>query len=153
LMGGAPDYNGRNFVGDICHVALFTNALSAGQIASLYNSVGTAPSVFVPTNAITLNEGANGGITASVSGTPPLTMQWYYITALNEPNIATGQTSATLSLTNVQASQNNWQYYLAVANAYGSATGVPVTLTVVQGPPTIQVDLTPASQQVPVGAT
>jgi hypothetical protein len=153
LMGGAPDYNNRNFAGNICQVALFTNALSAGQIASLYNSVGAPPTVSVPTNSITLNEGANGTIAASISGTAPLTLQWYSIDTLNVTTALNGQTAATLSLTNVQFSQNNFQYYVTVANAYGSATSTPVTLTVVQGPPTIQVDLTPASQQIPIGAT
>ncbi len=152
LMGGAPDYSDRGFVGDICHVALFTNALSAGQIASLYNVVGAAPSVFLPTNGITLNEGANGGITATVAGTPPLAMQWYYTDNFGVTNVAAGQTNAALSLTNVLSAQSGNSYFLAVSNAYGAVTSSVVALTVVQGPPILQVDLTPASQQVPVGA-
>jgi hypothetical protein len=153
LIGGAPDYLNRNFVGDICHVAMFTNALSAEQIASLYGSVGTAPNIFVPTNGVTLNEGANGSFTASVAGTTPLNMQWYYVDTIGNTNVATGQTTATLSFTNVQASLNGYQYFLTVSNAYGAAVSSLVTVTVAQGPPTIQVDLTPASEQVPVGVT
>jgi hypothetical protein len=100
-----------------------------------------------------LNEGANGGVTAGVSGTAPLTLQWYSINTLNVTNALSGQTTATLGLTNVQASQDNYQYFLTVSNGYGTAVSSNVTLTVVQGPPTLQVDLTPSSQQIPVGAT
>lgn len=153
LMGGAPDYTGRNFVGNICHVALFTNALSAGQVASLYTSVGSPPTVSLPTLSLTLNEGANGGVTASVSGTVPLTLQWYSVNTLNVTNALSGQTTATLSLTNVQAAQNSYQYFLTVSNAFGSVASSNLTLTVDSGPPTFQVDLTPATQQIPVGAT
>jgi hypothetical protein len=153
LIGGAPDYTGRNFVGNVCQVSLFTNALSAGQIESMYNAVGTAPQAFLPTNAITLNQGANGSVSAAVSGTPPLTFQWYYIDASGNTNIATGQTSATLGFTNVQAAVSGNQYFLTVNNAYGSAVSSAVTVTVVQGPPQIQVDIVPLDAIVPVGVS
>ncbi len=151
LIGGAPDYLNRNFVGDICHVAMFNNALSAGQIASLYGSVGTAPGIFLATNGITFNQGAHGSFTASVAGTAPLNMQWYSVDTSGNTNVATGETTATLSFTNVQASLNGYQYFLTVSNAYGTAVSSLVTVTVVAGPPQIQVDVAPASQQVPVG--
>ncbi len=44
LIGGAPDYAGRNFVGDVAQVAIFTNVLTASNIQSIYNL--TAPSPF-----------------------------------------------------------------------------------------------------------
>jgi hypothetical protein len=44
IIGGAPDYNGRNFVGEVAQVAIFTNALSISQIQSVFNA--TAPSPF-----------------------------------------------------------------------------------------------------------
>src|SRR5208282_1516210 len=44
IIGGAPDYNGRNFVGDVAQVAIFTNVLTVGDIQGVYNS--TAPSPF-----------------------------------------------------------------------------------------------------------
>ncbi len=151
FIGGAPDYNDRNFVGNVCQVAIFTNALSVGQIEAMYNVVGTVPTVFLPTNAFTINQGANGSLAATVAGTPPLNFQWYYLDTGGNTNVATGQTTSTLGLTNVQPSLNGNQYFLVVNNAYGATTGSVATLTVAQGPPTIQVDLSPLSQSVPVG--
>jgi hypothetical protein len=58
-----------------------------------------------------------------------------------------------LSLSNVQAAQNGYQYFVVVSNSYGTATSAIATLSVVQGPPTITYDLSPASQMAPVGAT
>src|ERR1019366_7348472 len=53
LLGGAPDYapsgNGnvyrpqRFFSGSVAHVAYFTNALSASQVANLYATAGGVP--------------------------------------------------------------------------------------------------------------
>jgi hypothetical protein len=151
FVGGAPDYTDRYFVGSICHMAIFSNALSAAQIEQLYTSVGAAPTAVLPTNAFTLNQGANGGIAAAVNGTPPLGIQWYYIDTSSNINISTGETTATLSLTNVQPSQSGWQYFVVVSNFYGIATSSVATLTVVQGPPQIQTDISPLLQQVPVG--
>lgn len=153
LIGGDPEYTDRYFGGDICHVALFTNALSAAQIGNLYSSVGVAPVVVFPTNAITANEGANASFAAEVVGTAPLTMQWYVINGTDVTNSIPGSTNSTLTLTNVTASQNGYRYFLVVANSYGSTTSPILTLTVAQGPPIIQVDVAPSSQQVPVGVT
>jgi Concanavalin A-like lectin/glucanases superfamily/Bacterial lectin len=153
LIGGDPEYTDRYFSGDICHVALFDKALSATQIGSLYSSVGVAPVIMLPTNAITANEGANASLTAGVVGTAPLTLQWYSIDTLGVTNPVAGDTTNTLTLNNVAASQNGYQYFLTAVNSYASVTSSIVTLTVVQGPPTIQVNPAPASQQVPVGVT
>ena len=35
LIGGVPDYAGRNFVGNIAQVAIFTNALTQTQVQNL----------------------------------------------------------------------------------------------------------------------
>jgi hypothetical protein len=153
LLGGAPDYLDRNFFGDLCHVAVFSNALSVAQITNLYNSALVAPVIYLPTNGITVNEGATATLTASVSGTPTLSFKWYVITTGNVTNPVAGQTTPTLSLSNVSASQNGNNYFLVASNAYGVATSSNVLLTVVQGPPTILVDVTPAAQSLPVGVT
>jgi hypothetical protein len=152
LIGGAPDYLGRNFVGSVAHVAVWTNALSASQIQGLYGSAGgVPPGVQLSTYAFTLDDGANGTLTASVAGTPPLGVQWYEVNTSSETNALAGQTSDTLTLTDVQAAQNGYMYFVVATNAYGTASSPPATLTVVAGPPQIQVDVAPASQQVPVG--
>src|ERR1051326_1674608 len=151
MIGGAADYNGRNFSGNIAHVAVFSNALSSAQILTLYNSVGAPPTVTVATNTFYLDENSTGGITATVSGTPPLTFQWYSIDLSNNTNALPGQTSPTLTLTNVSASLNGFQYFLLATNFQGSAMTPPATLIVLTGPPQIYRDISPAFQQVPVG--
>ena len=50
LLGGAPDWTGRNLVGDIAHVAIFNSALSSAQVSNLYNITicGQGPGVLSP---------------------------------------------------------------------------------------------------------
>lgn len=79
FFGGAPDYNGRDFTGSMCQVALFTNALSASQIGNLYGAAQVPPVISLPTNTVTVNSGANLSFPASVAGTTPINLQWYYI--------------------------------------------------------------------------
>jgi hypothetical protein len=83
-------------------------------------------------------------------GAPPWEYQWY-VAASGTTNAVAGQTSTTLSLTNVQPSQNGNAYFLVVKNPYGSATSSVATLTVFSGPPQIQVNFTSAAVDVPVG--
>lgn len=151
MIGGAPDYNDRNFPGNICHVAIFTNALSGTQIQTLYNSVGAPPTVFLPTNQFSLDEHSTGGITASASGTPPLFFQWYS-TDLGTTNLLAGQTSLTLTLTNVSLSQDGLLYFIVASNVQGVASSGIAKLTVLSGPPQITRDLIPF-EQVPAGVS
>jgi len=151
MIGGAPDYNNRNFPGNIAHVAIFTNALAASQIQALYNSVGAPPSAFLPTNAFYLDENSTGGITASVSGTPPLFLQWYS-TDLGTTNLLVGQTNVALTLTNVSLSQDQLFYFIVASNVQGVATSGLTRLNVLSGPPQVTRDLIPF-QQVPVGVS
>jgi hypothetical protein len=153
LLGGAPDYTDRYFTGDMCHVAVFNYALSATQVGNLYSSVGVPPNIVLSTNGITVNEGANASLTAGVVGSSPLSLQWYSISTGNVTNTVAGDTTATLSLNNVSASLSGYQYFLVAGNSLASVTSSIVTLTVVQGPPTILVNPAPAAQQVPVGVT
>jgi hypothetical protein len=149
MIGGDPAYNDRNFPGNICHVAIFSNALSQVQIQTLYNSVGAPPIVLMPTNQFFLDENSTGGITASASGTPPVSFQWFS-TDLGTTNLLAGQTSLTLTLTNVSVSQDGLFYFMVASNVQGVASGNIAKLTVLSGSPTITRDLIPF-QQVPVG--
>lgn len=150
MIGGDPEYNGRNFPGNICHVAVFSNALSQAQIQTLFNSVGAPPTVFLPVNLFSLDENSTGGITASASGTPPISFQWYSTDLGLTTNLLAGQTTLTLTLTNVSALQDGLFYYLVASNIQGVVTSSVAKLTVISGPPQITLDL-PAFEQVPVG--
>jgi len=50
LIGGAPDWTGRNFIGNIAHAAIFNSALSSVQVSNLYNTTvcGQGPVVIKP---------------------------------------------------------------------------------------------------------
>jgi hypothetical protein len=154
LIGGAPDYwnSARNFSGNIAQAAFFTNALTAAQVDSLYAAAGSAPAtVAVLINTITNNEGGNTNIAATAAGSPPLSLQWYYIDTNSTTLALAGATGPTLDFTNLSFALNGDQYFLVASNAYGTATSAPVTLTVVQGPPIIQTDVSPLLSQLPVG--
>ncbi len=66
LIGGAPDYAGRNFVGEVAQVAIFNSALSVAQIQGLYNA--TAPS---PYDLAVANYNPVGFWPLSETATPP----------------------------------------------------------------------------------
>jgi len=149
MIGGDPQYTDRNFPGNICHVAIFSNALAQAHIQALYNSVGAPPIVFLPTNQFFLDEGSTGGIAASASGTPPVSFQWYS-TDFGTTNLLAGQTSTTLTLTNVSLGQDGLFYFLVASNVQGVASSGVAKLTVLSGPPQITRDLAPFVQ-VPVG--
>ncbi|HEY3863349.1 MAG TPA: LamG-like jellyroll fold domain-containing protein [Verrucomicrobiae bacterium] len=149
LIGGAPDYNNRFFVGDIAHAAILSQALTLNQVDAIYNAAEPPPTVTV-TNSVTVNENGNTSIASSISGGEPIFYQWYFDNGGNNFAIA-GATNSTLQLTNVQQVQQNYQYFVIVSNAFGMATSSPVSLTVLASAPSIVNDISPLFQQVPVG--
>ncbi|TAL04422.1 MAG: hypothetical protein EPO07_05130, partial [Verrucomicrobia bacterium] len=75
-----------------------------------------APGITGPTDQ-TVVQTSNATFTASVSGLPLPTVQW----RVNGANIP-GATSSSLTLTNVQFSQNGFVYSLVASNSAGQAT-------------------------------
>ncbi|HRT57980.1 MAG TPA: immunoglobulin domain-containing protein, partial [Candidatus Paceibacterota bacterium] len=69
--------------------------------------------------------GSNPSFTVVADSTTPLSYQWYY----NGTQAIAGATSATLTLTNVQAA-NEGTYFARVSNAGGSRDSLAATLTV-----------------------
>ena len=113
----------RYFKGLIDEVDFFNRALSASEIAAIYNA-GVAgkcvtlipPFISVePTNQ-TVISGADVTFSAVAGGTAPLSYQWRF----NGTNL-TGATATVLTLTNVQVSQSG-SYTLVVSNVAGSIT-------------------------------
>jgi hypothetical protein len=88
--------------------------------------------------------GSNATFRAAVSGAGPLTWQWRF-NGIDLP----GATSDTLTLTNVQLSQNG-VYTVAVSNSYGGILSSNAFLTVLVRPTII---LQPLSQSVVAGGT
>jgi len=87
----------------------------------------------------TVFAGTNATVTVTVTGTAPLSYQWQF----NGVDI-TGATGTTLTLTNVNAS-NDGSYSVVVSNAYGSASSTAATLTTVIPPPPAAPMFTPAA--------
>jgi len=141
--------NGTNLAGATSTFISITNAQTADSdtyclIASNIAAVATNCMMLTVTSSNvppsisggpldqTVIQGSNGTFSASVSGIPTPTVQWFE----NGTNIP-GATGTSLILTNVQFSQNGYVYSLIASNAAGQATS-NATL-IVQVPPSISV--------------
>lgn len=133
LIAGDPQFTnspvgvGRQFSGQVCEVALFTNALTAGQVLGLYDASGVTP--IITQQPVSGSANLNGAFTNTVAATGSvLGYQWYE----NNTKLA-GQTSATLILNPVLAGNASTNYYVVVSNSYTSVTSAVVSLTVNAG--------------------
>jgi hypothetical protein len=134
--------NNLLFYGTIDEVALYNYALSSNQIMTHFLAAGIAPRFTLQPTNTTVSEGASASIYAGFHGSPTLTVQWYESSDFGASfHPVPGQTSPTLTLASVSGSQNGYQYYVQVSNAYGTATSTTVTLTVISGPPVVQADV------------
>lgn len=142
LLGGSPNnivpvYNGsstsepRYFDGQVAHVAVFTNSLTAAQIQQLYSVAAVPPFIFQQPRSQTNNAGTSTTLFAGVRGSATLGYQWY---KNNAP--LGGATSSNLTFSPLVAS-NGGSYYVVVTNSAGSVTSSVASLTVF-GPPTVQ---------------
>ncbi len=135
MLGADPQYTnnpngvGRQFSGQVCEVAVFTNALTIANIQALYSAAGV-PAFFTkqPVSA-SVNQGTAFTNSVTASGTTPLSYQWY---KNNVP--IPSQTNTTLILNPVAATDASTNYYVVVTNIYNSATSAVVTLTVFSSP-------------------
>lgn len=129
----------RSFGGTIDEVAVFTGALSAGQINALFTAASgfsNFPPVIVvqPPGAPTLYEKQTAQFAAVVGGSDPLAYQWQkgtnsvYVNVANDGRIS-GANSATLTIANLNLSDAA-DYQLVVTNAIDSAISSLTTLTV-----------------------
>ena len=90
---------------------------------------GSAPVItLAPTNQ-TIQYSSNAFFFVNATGTPPLTCHWYFGT-----NTVPGATNLTATISNAGFAQAG-NYSIIVSNPYGSATGGPVSLTVVDTVP------------------
>ena len=138
----------NQFVGNIDDVAMYNVALSSNQvvthflaagIAPIFTELPTSPALGYFTNYLTLNEGATLTLTGAAIGTAPVTYQWYDYTGTAVP----GQTTTTLTIPNINSSQNGLWYYLGASNTYGTSNSAYVVLNIIAGPPYISTDITP----------
>ena len=113
---------------------------------NISNGVTIPPAITAQPASQTVVAGASATFSAGASGTPAPTLQW----KRNGGNVS-GATTATLTLTNVQSS-NEGRYTLVATNPAGTATSDEAVLTVVENvAPAITQQ--PTAQSVVVGAT
>ncbi len=136
----------RNFNGSIDEVALFGQALSQTQVASLF-AAASGITFFAPTIGgepvwpSFVLVGQTASATVSAGGTTPLTYQWQAGLNGNYTNLAdggnlSGSATGTLTITNAQLS-NDLDYIVVITNVYGAVTSAPPATLVVTplGPP------------------
>ena len=148
-ISDGPTGNGSTNFGSMTAVLGVTNAQPADSVSApgytvvvtnLYGSVTSSPAVLTisvsavgpsitgPAN-ITVIQGNNGTFTASVSGSPVPVLQWLDQTGAP----ISGATNSTLTLSNIQYSQNGFIYSLMASNSVSSVTN-SATLTVIVPP-------------------
>ena len=121
------------FDGRIDEPSIYSRALSAGEIAAIYNAgaAGKCAALVAhvitsqPTNQ-TVQLGGTANFRVTASGTGPLSYLW----SVNGSPVL-GANKSTLTLTNVQLSQNGSYYSVQVSDAVGSTNSTAATLTVV----------------------
>ncbi|HWF20405.1 MAG TPA: immunoglobulin domain-containing protein, partial [Verrucomicrobiae bacterium] len=129
------------FHGNIDEVSIYNYALSSNQVQNHYLSAGIIPRLTtVPTNT-SVSEDTTATFKAGAIGSLPLSLQWYTSDSSNPQSALSGQTNGTLTLNNVTAGMNGNYYQFVASNSYGSITSPAVQLTVISGPPILELDL------------
>ena len=125
--GDVGDY----FSGRIDEVSFYNQALTGAQVGALYaaGSAGkclapAAPVFTVQPQSLALTAGQTAAFSASVSGSGPVTYQWWF----NGATIA-GATNATLTIPGVQAT-NAGVYNIVASNPIGQTTSSNAVLAV-----------------------
>jgi Concanavalin A-like lectin/glucanases superfamily/Immunoglobulin I-set domain/Immunoglobulin domain len=144
IIGGVGDYFGRFFYGSVSQVAIYTNALTAAQIATLYyDGLDLTPVIFKQPQDVAINITSNATFNVEASG-EPTSYQWYHgATMLSDGGDVSGSTTPSLSITDAQNSDAG-TYTVVVANSFGSVTSAPVTLTVYSSV-VLTTDITPTN--------
>jgi len=134
-IGEAPDDTYRIFDGNIAEVAIFSYALSAAQIESLYQAAGASVVIIQqPLASQTVGAGENATFAVvAAGGNPTLSYQWFYDGAPVTGAEFAGATTPTLTLTSAEIA-NAGSYSVVVTNNGSSVTSAFSVLNVVQAP-------------------
>ena len=121
---------GLNFGGGIDEPAIFTNALTEANIATIYNAAQVPPVITrAPAQpASTVYRNASASLDVWAEGSPTLTYLWY------SNGISTGVSTTNITLNSLPA--GSITIAVVISNPYGSATG-SVTFPVVASKPLI----------------
>jgi hypothetical protein len=142
--GNAPitGYSQRLFGGSVAHFAFFTNALSAAQVSTLYQSVGAPPAILSqPFPGPRVQNGGTPFLFFGVvaSGSAPLSYQWFRtnssgVVALADDAVKyVGSTTFQVTVSNLVDSDTG-NYFVVITNNYGAITSSISVLQVDQEP-------------------
>ena len=140
LRISGDDNNHVYFDGLIDEPSVYSRALSASEIAVIYNAgaggkckVSMPPFIIMqPVNQV-VTVGGSVTLSVVVGGTPPLSYQWSL-----GGSALDGATNASLTLTNVQFSQAG-NYSVVITNVAGTASSSNATLSVNFPPASVRV--------------
>ena len=108
------------------------SGLRLGVLISPTNEVastnGVAPTVVEPPTSLTRMAGSEANFSVVAEGAPPLTYQWWH-----NGQAVSGAEATNLVLGNVQPTQAG-DYWVVVANAFGSATSAVASLIITNPP-------------------
>jgi hypothetical protein len=129
LRIGDDDSNNTPFNGWIDEASIYNRALSAAEIAAIYNAAsagkcGPPPTIVTQPQNQTANVGYSAGFGATIAGARPLSYQWLF----NNVPIP-GATNAVLSIASAQFT-NAGSYKLSVSSLHGQTTTSNAVLTV-----------------------
>ncbi|HKW30378.1 MAG TPA: LamG-like jellyroll fold domain-containing protein, partial [Verrucomicrobiae bacterium] len=135
FFGRTGEFWVANFGGSIDEVSIYSRALAADEIQSLYHA-GSAgkcaplmpPVIQVQPQGQTVNAGDTATFSVVAEGSLPLYYQWFF-----DSNALMGATSPTLTLTNTRPDQGG-MYSVVVSNAVGVAVSSNALLHVNQIP-------------------
>lgn len=100
-----------------------TNAIGTTNSATATLTVLTNLNITAPPYSITRNVGSHAAFRVAAGGAIPIGYQWSVSTDNGSSfTPLAGQTADTLWLTNVQMSQNGYQYSVTVTNPFGSSS-------------------------------
>ncbi len=125
------DFNGEDGLYPDCGLVLSGTTLfgTTGNGGSLDSgvlfSLSLLPSLLLPSQTQTAEDGCVVNLAADVTGFPPPTCQWFF-----NGNAIGGCTNSDLRLSGVQAT-NVGTYLVVVSNIYGAVTSAPVMLNVI----------------------
>ncbi len=112
------------FTNDGIYTVTVSNQFGVTTSSNAALTVGYAPSITVQPQSVEVSQGTNVSFTVGVSGTGPMSYQWYF------DNVPLAQaTNSILVLANVQAA-NGGSYDVIVSSPFGSVTSSNATLTV-----------------------
>ena len=135
LIGENARQPGRIWNGNLAEMAVFTNALTASDVWTVYSSSWLAPTILSQAQASPTNyvfEGTAVTLSVTVGGAAPLAYQW----SKNGTKISPATASSYL-LTSSAVLADSATYSVVITNIYAPPVTSSVVLTVVGSPPFI----------------